>query len=167
MELLFSESITFSTSTLPKTSRHGSTGPWRCSSAPDTARQPTYGAQLAWWARMLPVSMSYPIDISSIPTGASCGSKQTHQNSLFLCLCWILRPLSSPRGTTCLNRILGKIIPGMKVVLFMFYPIRTVQHYGNGNIYILTVDSRILTYIYCVVPGNVLHKLALSLLSSS
>lgn len=33
------------------------------------------------------------------------------------CLRRLARPLSSPLGTTCLNHILEKIIPGMKVLL--------------------------------------------------
>lgn len=32
------------------------------------------------------------------------------------CVCIVLRPLSLPQGTTCLNHILGKIIPEMKVL---------------------------------------------------
>lgn len=98
----------------------------------------------------LPAWMLYLADISSTVTVSSGRRQQTHQNSLFLCLCWIHRPLSSPQGTTCLNRILGKIIPGMKVSLFMLYVLRTVQHYGNCYIYIFTV----LRCIYNVV----LHK---------
>lgn len=46
-------------------------------------------------------------------------SKIMHSSSP--CLRWRLlsfaRPLSSPLGITCLNHILEKIIPGMKVLL--------------------------------------------------
>lgn len=100
-------------------------------------------------------SMDDLIDISSTETVSSGGRRQTHQNNLFLCLCWIRRPLSSPQETTCLNRILGKIIPGMKVVFVTFYAVWTVQHYGNGCIYIFLAIRSFKMYCYIFV---VLHK---------
>lgn len=95
-------------------------------------------------------SMDDLIDIGSTESASSGRRKRTHQNNLSLCLCWLRRPLSSPQETTCLNRILGKIIPGMKVVFVTFYAVWTVQHDGNCYIYIFLVlrsFKKVLLYI--------------------
>lgn len=111
-----------STSTLLKTSRHGSTGPWRCSSVLDTAHQPIYGARPAWWETLVLYRLQR----------CQCESQCIHQRCHFLSgqwLCRLHRLLSSPQGTTCLNHILGKIIPGMKVLLGFPLPVHYMVLY--------------------------------------
>lgn len=51
-QLLPRAPLACSTSTSPRTSRRGSTGPWRCSSAPSTGPQLTSGARRAWYIRL-------------------------------------------------------------------------------------------------------------------